>query len=470
MELIHKIRQTIQEEGMLERGDRILCAVSGGADSTAMLLLLHTLAPGMGLSLEAAHLNHCLRGADSDRDELFVQSLCERLEIPFHCRRIDVAEEAEKTGQGIEACAREIRYSFFRDVMEECGIKVLATAHTARDNLETALFHLTRGTGVAGLAGIPAVRSSGSIRIIRPLISASREEIEIWLRKHGETYVTDSTNESDAYTRNYIRRHILPELEKLNPSLYDTAAATQRRLREDADFIRQAVEAAYEDCVENDTLDVRILSELHPAVSGRLIVRLYREIAPDGSQLTGANCDAVLALARSSSPSARMDLPSGVSVRREYGKLRFMRGENAVSELRTRMLKIGGSTFLEEAGLEIICGIESDFPQNFRVIHKFFFDYSHIYGILSVRARREGDSIRLTGHDHTKTLKKAMIDAKIPRYRRGLVPVICDERGIAAVDGLGVDERVAVTPETRQVLCVQIIQIDGGNRYGDSIR
>ena len=177
MDLITKVRQTIREEDMIRPGDGVLCAVSGGADSTALLLLLHELAPELGFSLEAAHLNHCLRGEDSDRDEAFVRALCRRLEIPLNCRRADVAKEAAESGQGIEACARKVRYDFFQEVLGTRGIKCLATAHTARDNLETALFHLVRGTGIVGLAGIPAVRELGGSRVIRPLLSASRGKI-----------------------------------------------------------------------------------------------------------------------------------------------------------------------------------------------------------------------------------------------------------------------------------------------------
>ena len=300
-------------------------------------------------------------------------------------------------------------------------------------------------------------------------MAATREEIERYLAAHHERYVTDSTNERDAYARNYIRLRVLPALERLNPSLYETAAGSQRRLRQDADFIACAVNEAYQTYVSDASCDAHALSLLHPAIAGRLVARLYRDLAPDGPQLSSVNCDAVLSLSHSLRPSACAVLPAGVTVRREYGRLCFER-DAAPQELIPRRLTIGKTTLFEEAGIEISCGIEPRLSQNFRFIHKFYFDYSRICGILSVRARREGDAIHLAGHEHSKTLKKAMIDAKIPRFKRGLVPVICDERGIIAVDGLGVACRVAVTAETRELLIIQITNIYGGDNNGDGVQ
>ncbi len=469
MELVDKVRRTVREENMFPNGAHILCAVSGGADSTALLLLLCELASSMRLTLEVAHVNHCLRGTESDFDEAFVRAMCHRLDVPFFVKRVDVAERARQTGQGIEECARNVRYAFFRELMEAHGIKYLATAHNAKDNLETALFHLTRGNGkVAGLAGIPAVRTLADGTVGRPLWRQPGRD-EVYLAARHERYVTDSSNESDLYARNHIRLHVLPALEQLNPSLYETAAGTQRRLRQDADFIARAVDEAYRTCVSDASCDAQALSLLHPAVAGRLVARLYRDLAPDGPQLTAVNCEAVLSLSHSLRPSARAVLPAGVTVRREYGRLCFER-DTAPQELIPRRLTIGKTTLFEEAGIEISCGIEPKLSQNFRFIHKFYFDYSCIYGILSVRARREGDTIHLAGHEHGKTLKKAMIDAKIPRFKRGLVPVICDERGIIAVDGLGVARRAAVTAETRELLIIQITNIYGGNNNGDGVQ
>ncbi len=195
--MLETVKQTIEDYHMLNPGEPVLAALSGGADSVALLRALLAL----GYPVRAFHLNHCLRGAESDRDEAFCRALCERLGVPLTVERIDVG--AQTAGEGIEAAARRIRYE--RLVAAAQGAKI-ATAHTADDNLETMLFHLARGTGPKGLAGIPPVRGD----IIRPLIGAERAQVEAYLSELGQDFVTDSTNLSDDYTRNRIRHEVVP--------------------------------------------------------------------------------------------------------------------------------------------------------------------------------------------------------------------------------------------------------------------
>jgi len=457
MEVIDRVLRTIREHDMIPPGACVLCAVSGGADSVAMLLALRALSGRLGIALRAAHVNHGLRGAESDRDEHFVRALCARLEIPLDVHRADVAAIACERGQGIEACARDVRYVFFCDVMRMHGIKRLATAHTAKDNLETALFNLARGTGITGVAGIPAVRREKEYIIIRPMLRLSRADVEAYLSEQGESFVTDSTNASDAYTRNYIRHQVLPALESLNPSLYATAAATQQQLRQDADFIERAVDNAYSDLVQDHSICADAFAALHPAIAGRLVQRIYRELLPDGAQLTAANCREVTSIARSADPSAHADLPGGVIVQREYDYLRFLRSSEP-TRLVTRALRIGETTAFPEAGIAISCRVLSNPPKDLRSVHNFYFDYSHIHGILSVRARMAGDKILLVGRTHHTDIRKWMIDHKVPRLQRELVSIICDENGILAVDGLGVAQRVAMNADTCEILEINIFE------------
>ena len=192
----HIVRNYLREHGL---SGRILVALSGGADSTALLLSLQA----CGCELAAAHLNHCLRGSESDRDEDFVRALCARLGVPLTVERADVRAHAAAQGCGIEEAARSLRYAFLERAADAVGADWIATAHTADDNLETVLFHLTRGTGTRGMAGIPPRRG----RIIRPLLGATRTEIEAYLAGKGEPYVTDSSNLTDAHTRNRIRSY-----------------------------------------------------------------------------------------------------------------------------------------------------------------------------------------------------------------------------------------------------------------------
>ena len=217
--MLETVKQTIEDYHMLSPGEPVLAALSGGADSVALLRALLAL----GYSVRAFHLNHCLRGAESDRDETFCRALCERLGVPLTVERIDV--RAQTAGEGIEAAARRIRYE--RLVAAAQGAKI-ATAHTADDNLETMLFHLARGTGPKGLAGIPPVRGD----IIRPLIGAERAQVEAYLAELGQDFVTDSTNLSGDYTRNRIRHEVVPVLRQLNPSVCGAAARLGGLLRQ----------------------------------------------------------------------------------------------------------------------------------------------------------------------------------------------------------------------------------------------
>ena len=207
------VADTITEYGMVSPDIRIVVGVSGGADSIALLHYLHTHFPD---SVVAAHVNHCLRGAESERDEQFVYSFCKERRIPLFVCREEVAVLAKEQKQSIEDCGRAVRYDFFHSLLKSDTDRI-ATAHTLSDTAETVLFHLARGSGVKGLAGIPPVRG----QIIRPLISITREEVEQYCQHYGLSYVEDSTNASLEYTRNRIRHRVIPAMAEVHPVKYN---------------------------------------------------------------------------------------------------------------------------------------------------------------------------------------------------------------------------------------------------------
>ena len=222
---LKQVKDNIDRFSMLEEDENVLVGLSGGADSVALLLSLYKL----GYKVKACHLNHCLRGDEADRDEYFCKNLCDKLNIELVIKRENIAEYAKSSKQSIETAAREIRYKFFDDVSNGCKI---ATAHTASDTIETMIFHLARGTGLTGLCSIPPVRG----KIIRPLISLTRAEIEDFLQNINQDFVTDSTNLTDDYTRNKIRSQIIPVLKNINPQAEKAAVNLAFRLREEEDF------------------------------------------------------------------------------------------------------------------------------------------------------------------------------------------------------------------------------------------
>ena len=276
-DFISKVKSAIAEYDMLNGAERVCAALSGGADSVSLLMALSSLKSGLDIELCACHLNHGLRGADSDSDELFCRELCERTGVPLCAKKIDVSAMVQKH-ESVEEAARRARYEFFEEALEQFGGGcVLATAHNANDNAETVLLNLTRGTGLKGLCGIPPVREfgrSGERRVIRPLIYCGRGEIEEYLRSVGQGYVTDKTNFSEDYTRNRIRRRVLPELAEINPSIAGGIGRMTRNLREDSEFLEGLADKALEEAREGRGWNAAAISKLPEPIKARAVRKI----------------------------------------------------------------------------------------------------------------------------------------------------------------------------------------------------
>jgi len=272
--MIEKVRNTVEKYHMANTEESVLCCLSGGADSVALLLCLHEIFP----QVRACHINHQLRGEESLRDECYCVEICQKLGVPIEVRRVDAKEYAQKLGKSVEEGARILRYQIF----EEIGCDKIATAHSLSDCIETAIFNFARGTGITGLASIPPVRG----KIIRPLIECSRAEIEEFLSERGVDWVTDSTNLTDDYTRNKIRHNVVPQLRQINPSLEKTMNGTLDNLREDAAFIKGMADELFESAYSGGGLDCAAIAAAHSALSGRAVMRLLKEagghLARDG--------------------------------------------------------------------------------------------------------------------------------------------------------------------------------------------
>lgn len=277
MGLIEKVSGAVCDYGMTENRGKTAVALSGGADSVSLLLAMKTLSESLGIELSACHLNHGLRGAESDLDEEFCKSLCGRLGIPFVSKKLNVKELAQKH-ESAEEAARRIRYGFFSEVLEDLGkSSVLATAHTLNDSAETVLLNLIRGTGLSGLCGIPPVRELGEFRVIRPLIRCTRADVEAFLAENGQNYVTDKTNFSEDYTRNRIRLNILPEILKINPSALDTVGRMTKNLREDNAFLEELTTKALESARSGKGFAAAEIARLPAPVRSRAVRRILSE-------------------------------------------------------------------------------------------------------------------------------------------------------------------------------------------------
>ena len=264
------VKNTIQRCSMIKSGDTVIAAVSGGADSVALLHVLYSLQGELSFSLAACHVNHNLRGAESDGDEMFVRRMCRMMDIPLYVANIKVNEFRQKH-DSLEECARRLRYGFFEDIGKN---KLIATAHTASDNCETILINMVRGTALSGICGIPAKRDN----IIRPLLYSTREDVERYCRENELDYVTDSTNLSDDYTRNKIRHKIVPLLREINPALYGAMSRlSDAASLDDAYLDGLAAQLMQKASADDGKYDVNQLCDADECILRRIVTMLFKQ-------------------------------------------------------------------------------------------------------------------------------------------------------------------------------------------------
>ena len=400
--MLNKMLAAIRRYGLVEPGDTVICAVSGGADSMALLWGFFLLKEKLGIRLEAAHFNHNLRGEESARDAEFVQKFCDFHDIPLHLGSGTVVPGKK----GLEAAARDARYAFLRSLKG-----TIATAHTADDNAETMLLHLIRGSGLRGLGGVMP-KSDG---LIRPMLDVTREQVEDFLEENYIRHITDSSNDTDTFLRNRLRHHVMPLLRRENPSIAVGLSAAAQRVREDAQLLDELAAAV-------DPADVAALRAAPAPLRRRAIEGFLRRNGfpePTAEHIRQAE-----GVVFSDNPSAWITL-GGLILRRSYEKLCADR-EQVI--LPARALPMEGITPLPEIGMAVRTAVVSE-PGDWTVCPK---------GQMVVRSRRSGDELTTSGG--TKSLKKRFIDRKIPQFERSAVPVIADEAGVLAVWGFGIDE------------------------------
>ena len=402
--MLNKLYAFIREQDMVTPGDHIICAVSGGADSMALLFAMYLLREKLGIRLSAAHFNHNLRGSESDGDESFVREFCGRYDIELF-----VGSDCVTAGdKGLEAAARDARYAFLQTLPGK-----IATAHTANDNAETVLLHMVRGTGLKGLGAIAPVRG----KIIRPMLSITRREVLAFLEEYHISYREDSSNQTDQFLRNRLRHHVIPLLERENPRLAENLSAMALRLRQDEAVLQEYAAVPH-------PLQVEKLRAMPVAIRGRVLERFLKDSGvkePEAEHIALAE-----ALVFSEKPSACAQFPGGVTVSRRYDELTAGVGEKPLD---TAILPCPGTVQLP--GLRIECAVAEEIINTAEVFTVL------CSGPVIVRCRCPGDELRLSGG--TKRLKKLFIDRKIPAAQRLRIPVIADDKGVLAVHGIGVN-------------------------------
>ncbi len=440
--MLASVKSAVKRHNMLVEGASVTVALSGGADSVALLNCLLSLRDELHITVSAAHLNHCLRGLESDRDEQFVRDLCQKLNVPLMCEKADVMSVAKSQGLSIEFAARKVRYEF----LERVSSGVIATAHTASDNIETVLHNMARGTGLAGICGIPPKRD----RFIRPLINVTRLEVEQYCEQNGLQYCIDSTNSDEKYTRNHIRHSVVPRLCEVNSQAVKNTSLMCDTLRDDADFINIYTEQAMATVKKGDGLSVDGLLELHPAIRSRCVAECY--VQRVGKQPEHRHIDAVLELLEQ---GGRVSVQNDFVAEVKNGTLRFVplpKGE-ALPLVEVLVLPF------EYNGLKFYTLTRDEFSKNEKfnsLLLNNAVDYGKICGKLNLRGRLPQDKISLLGRNCTKTLKKLFNETKTDEYLRERLFVLSDDNGVLWVQGFGIDRRVAVTEDTDTVLIIDV--------------
>lgn len=404
--MLNELQAQLRDYDMLHPGDTLNCAVSGGADSMALLWAMYLLREKWDIRLSAAHFNHGLRGAESDADADFVRRFCDHYGIP-----LTVGSARVTAGKkGLEAAAREARYAFLQSLPGK-----IATAHTADDNAETVLMHLVRGTGLKGLGGIAPV----SGRVIRPMLTVTREQVSAFLDAYHIPHVEDSTNAEDTFLRNRLRHGVMPALLAENPRFRENTSRMALRLRQDEQTLARMSQ-------KESLPPVSELRRLAPALRSRILGDFLRESGvpePASRHIAAAE-----GLVFSRKPSAWSSFPGGIRICRRYDRLETVQESSAFADT---MLPDNGSIPVEGTALTVTCR-----PAEKIVFSRDTFTVQPV-GRLVLRSRRSGDEMRLKGG--TKSLKKLFSDRKIPAAERAAVPVISDDAGVIGVYGIGMN-------------------------------
>lgn len=438
--LSDKFFASLQKYGMIAPGEDVLVAFSGGADSVCLLDLLNTYKDRLCVSLRAAHVNHCLRGEESDADEAFARAFCEERGIELSVLRTDIFKTAKETYKSIEVCAREARYAFFSSLHPD----KIATAHTGTDAIETFMMNFSRGASLHGLASIPPVRGN----IVRPLISFTREETELYCKENQLSFVTDSSNLTDDYTRNRIRHQIMPEMRSIRSGFENCALRCIDSLRIEDDYLRLETKKLLERYKTPDGLFTRDFGNLHKAIRCRLIAAYIAENTDaDFESKHIYELDANI-----SNDGYAVTLPGAVCICVKDSLIHIVReSPSSLSEEPVRICKNDLHDLIFN-GFRISFSLK-DGPHNSHF--KFYFiDFCKIDDIIEIRTRCPGDRITLAKRNCTKSLKKLFNEEGYPPDLRPLLPVIADSRGVIWAYGAGPDKSRLADTASDKILII----------------
>ncbi len=427
--------------------DKVLVALSGGADSVCLLHMLKN--SKMNLDIFACHVNHNLRGEESVSDLRFVEALCQDMGIKLFVKEADICTLAKKQKLSIEECARKVRYDFFAQVADDIGAKI-ATAHTLSDNCETVLLNLLRGSGGKGLCGIPKTREN----IVRPILSLTRDDVINYCSKHELKFVTDSTNAMTIYTRNKIRHDVIPILKEINPSFEANMDSFIKIMEQEQDYISTKAAKLYDSAKSDDKLNICKISNVHSALKAKIAMMFLHE---HKLEVNAVNVNMFVSLINKKAD--KFNIKGDIFVTRVGDDICLKKRIEPVEYYEYPLVE---GNFESKIGkLYKISIAKSKINQKFYIstknVYDFLIDCDKICGNSIIRQRLPGDSIKIAGKNHTKSLKKLYNEAKIDTSLREKLFVIADENGAIAIENFGVATRVACDEHTKRFISIKTV-------------
>jgi tRNA(Ile)-lysidine synthase len=450
-------------KGLIVPGDKVLVGVSGGADSIALLHALHWFSRVQNYSLIVVHINHMSRGKDSDADADFVESIAEKLKLPFYLKKIDVGIERLQLKTSFQDAARIIRYQFFEETLQATGGNKVALGHSADDQVETILMNIVRGTGLKGLAGIPQVRGY----IIRPFLEIHRKDLEIYLEEKDISFRDDSSNSDKKYLRNRIRHELIPHLETYNPGIRKCLQEMSGIAREEDFLLSQMVRDIFkkksrflEGSEQNIVWGINDFQSYPLALRQRLVREIFCRITGDMQAITAHHVQQIINLFNSPKSGKALNIPRGVTVTCSYDSVLFSKviGDICENEPLVTPIAVPGITELLEGNIRIQTQIFED-KRNFSSLdsgRQAFLDLGETGLVIKARFFRAGDRFCPLGMTGNKKLKSFFIDRKIPKSMRSQIPILTNANDdIIWVYGQRISQHYRVTDKTEKVLFIE---------------
>ncbi len=426
---------TIYKHNLICKNDHIIVGVSGGADSICLLHFLYTIKDMFKLNITAVHINHCMRGEESDEDNRFVVNFCENLNIPIKVFSFDIYKKAKEENISVEEAGRKYRYSSFEYVLKEENANKIAVAHNKDDNVETIIMRFLRGSGLKGLSGISYKRDN----IIRPILDCLRKDIEKYCHKNNLSYRNDSTNSMDIYTRNKIRLNLIPDLKRdFNNNIIDTIYSMSKIFYEENDFLDRLAKDALNDClIEMNkykiSLKIDKLLDLDIVLQKRVFRLCLLNFSSDLYNISNEHINMIISLLKKQS-GKKVNLPNHICVYKQYNSLLI--SENSFFDLKNvcynYKIDLDNKIYVKELNKNIL--LSKNIINISTKVYTISLNYDKIKNSLFIRQRNVGDKIYI--NSMTKKVKNIFIDLKIPTNERNLYPILLSGDNIIGILGL----------------------------------